>query len=113
VLDEILQVVLDPEVADEAVGLLLRGAVVIVSVAFSAVSTLLLSMLVLFFYLKDGTEMWNGVTSVVGGRAALLDRIGRRMWHAVRAFLIGTATVARKVPADAPTGFVPRGGPAT
>ena len=66
----------------------------ILSVAFSMVSTLLLSMLVLFFYLKDGTEMWRAVTSLGGARAELLDRIGRRMWYAVRAFLIGTATVA-------------------
>jgi predicted PurR-regulated permease PerM len=77
-----------------AVAWLLRGAIVMVSVAFSIVSTLLLSMLVLFFYLKDGTEMWHGVTSIAGARADMIDRIGRRMWHAVRAFLIGTATVA-------------------
>ncbi len=77
-----------------AVGLLLRGALVILSVAFSVVSTLLLSMLVLFFYLKDGTEMWQAVTSLAGERAELIDRIGRKMWQAVRAFLIGTATVA-------------------
>jgi putative heme transporter len=89
-----------PEMTDvrqgvgRAVGLLLRGALVILSVAFSAVSTLLLSMLVLFFYLKDGTQMWQAVTSLAGGRAELIDRIGRKMWHAVRAFLLGTATVA-------------------
>jgi predicted PurR-regulated permease PerM len=80
--------------AGEAIGLLMRGAFVVVSVAFSAVSTLLLSMLVLFFYLKDGNEMWQSVTSMVGGRESLIDRAGRKMWHAVRAFLIGTATVA-------------------
>jgi predicted PurR-regulated permease PerM len=78
----------------QAIGWLLRGAFVMVSVAFSIVSTLLLSMLVLFFYLKDGTEMWTAVTSLAGARAELIDRIGRKMWHAVRAFLLGTATVA-------------------
>jgi putative heme transporter len=78
----------------QAIGLLLRGALVIVSVAFSVASTLLLSMLVLFFYLKDGNEMWQAVTSLAGGRADLIDRIGRKMWHAVRSFLVGTATVA-------------------
>jgi predicted PurR-regulated permease PerM len=78
----------------QAIGLLLRGAIVILSFAFSVVSTLLLSMLVLFFYLKDGTEMWQAVASLAGERAELIDRIGRKMWHAVRAFLLGTATVA-------------------
>ena len=77
-----------------AIGWLLRGAVVIVSVAFSVVSTLLLSMLVLFFYLKDGTEMWQAVASLGGSRAGLIDRMGHKMWGAVRAFLLGTATVA-------------------
>ncbi len=75
----------------QAIGLLLRGALVILSAAFSIVSTLLLSMLVLFFYLKDGNEMWHSVTAVAGERAELIDRIGRKMWHAVRSFLIGTA----------------------
>ena len=78
----------------QTVGFLISGALVILSVAFSLVSTLLLSMLVLFFYLKDGTEMWQAVTSVAGPRAELIDRIGRKMWVAVRAFLLGTATVA-------------------
>jgi predicted PurR-regulated permease PerM len=78
----------------QTVGLLVRGALVILSFAFSLVSTLLLSMLVLFFYLKGGTGMWQPVTSVAGPRAQLIDCIGRKMWVAVRAFLIGTATVA-------------------
>jgi predicted PurR-regulated permease PerM len=76
------------------VHLLVNGALHLVSVVMSIASTLLLSLLVLFFYLKDGDKMWRAVASLGGDRAGLVDRIGRRMWSAVRSFIVGTASVA-------------------
>jgi len=77
-----------------AVHLMLNGAFHVVSIVMSIASTLLLALLVLFFYLKDGTTMWRSVASLGGHRADLVDRIGRRMWVAVHSFILGTAAVA-------------------
>ena len=74
--------------------LLLNGALSLLSVVTSIASTLLVALLVLFFYLKDGTKMWNAIASLGGTRAGLVDRIGVRMWVAVRSFMVGTACVA-------------------
>src|SRR3954451_7357955 len=76
------------------VHVLLNGGLHLVSVVMSVASTLLLSLLVLFFYLKDGDKMWHAVASLGGERAELVDRVGRRMWAAVRSFIVGTASVA-------------------
>ena len=74
--------------------LMLNGALSLLSVVTSIASTLLVSLLVLFFYLKDGDKMWRAIASLGGSRAALVDRIGLRMWIAVRSFIVGTACVA-------------------
>lgn len=74
--------------------LMLNGALSLLSVVTSIASTLLVSLLVLFFYLKDGDRMWRAIASLGGSRAPLVDRIGLRMWVAVRSFIVGTACVA-------------------
>ena len=76
------------------VHLLVNGALSLVPVVMSIASTLLLSLLVLFFYLKDGDKMWDAIASLGGERTQLVDRMGRRMWAAVRSFIVGTACVA-------------------
>ena len=64
----------------------------ILSAAFGIVSTLLLSMPSCSSS-EGRKEMWHAVTTLAG-RTDLIDRTSRKMWHAVRSFLIGTATVA-------------------
>jgi len=76
------------------VHVMVNGALSLVSAVTSIASTLLLSLLVLFFYLKDGPRMWNAVASLGGSRSDLIIRIGQRMWTAVRSFMVGTACVA-------------------
>lgn len=76
------------------VSALLNGALTVVSGVTMLVSTILLSLFVTFFYVKDGPLLWGAVIRQGGDRAANLDRIGHVMWDKLRGFVKGTAMVA-------------------
>lgn len=73
---------------------LLTGLVRIAPTVAGAVTTLLLSILVAFFFLKDGALMWRWIVSRVGEASELTDRIGQRVWTTLSGFIAGQAAIA-------------------
>jgi putative heme transporter len=89
------------QVADElreGVGtiteLLVKGVAQVLPAVASFATILLLSLLVTFFYLKDGAGMWGWVVAHAGEPSPLLDRVGRRVWVAVSRFVLGQTAIA-------------------
>jgi predicted PurR-regulated permease PerM len=88
----------DEETASRAVSdlnrHLLTGAGVLVSVVFDLLTTLLLSLFITFFLLKDGEMMWRWVVDRFGRGSVLLDTTGRRSFDALAGYVRGAAIVS-------------------
>ena len=89
------------EVADQfvigvrdLVGWLAAGAVHLLPVVASAATTVLLSLVVAFFFMKDGTLMWRWTVRVAAGSGDLVDRIGQRIWKTISGYILGQAAIA-------------------
>lgn len=74
-------------------GFAVRGVLMVVGVAVALVATTFLSLLVMFYFLKDGPVIWTWTLGHVR-RRELTDEVGRAMWERLRAFMRGTAMVA-------------------
>ena len=73
----------------------LGGLVQVVPTVAGIITTLLLSFLVAFFFLKDGAGMWRWVLARLGESAELTDRTGRRVWTALlTGFIVGQTAIA-------------------
>ena len=57
-------------------------------------ATLMLGLLVAFFYLKDGAGMWRWTVQLAAGSSELVDRIGQRIWKTVSGYILGQAAIA-------------------
>jgi predicted PurR-regulated permease PerM len=76
-------------------GLLSTGIASQAVVAVEVVAGLLLALVLVFFFLKDGERMWQAVTGRLGTRAAAhVDPAGRRAWATLSGYVRGTAVVA-------------------
>ena len=76
-------------------GLLASGVLSRAVVAVEVVAGLLLAIVLVFFFLKDGDRMWRAATSRLGERAGgHVDAAGRRAWATLGGFVRGTAVVA-------------------
>lgn len=73
---------------------LLTGAAVLLSVVVDLVTTLLLSLFITFFLLKDGGMMWRWLVDRFGRGSVLLDTTGRRSFDALAGYVRGAAIVA-------------------
>ncbi len=79
------------ENASTIAGGAVSGAVVFVELAAGSALTLVL----LFFFLKDGDRMWRWVRRLFPVEARdEVDAIGARVWHVLGGFVRGTALVA-------------------
>jgi putative heme transporter len=88
---------IDEDVSDgigQIVDLLLRGAVHVVPTVAAIVTTVLLSLLVTFFFLKDGAAMWTWIVARVDTADGLVDRIGRRVWVVLTGYILGQTAIA-------------------
>lgn len=73
-----------------AVGVLDRAVV-----AVEVVAGLLLAVVLVFFFLKDGERMWSAITRPLGPAAGPHVReAGRRAWFSLGGFVRGTAVIA-------------------
>lgn len=79
---------------EDVVELLFRGVAVIVPIAVSVVSILLLSLLVAFFFVKDSATIWRWTMEQLGETRPLAERIGRRVWQTLTGFVIGQTAIA-------------------
>lgn len=76
-------------------GLLSTGIASQAVVAVEVVAGLLLALVLVFFFLKDGEGMWQSITGRLGTRAAAhFDPAGRRAWTTLSGYVRGTAIVA-------------------
>jgi predicted PurR-regulated permease PerM len=80
--------------ASRIVQVLLGGVIGVVGLAVGLVTTLFLTLTVVFFYLKDGAMMWAWFLGHTPRERELVDRVGRAMWAKLNAFVRGTAAVA-------------------
>jgi putative heme transporter len=79
----------------ENVGSLAQGALSGASLLLSILTGLVLAVVVLFFFLKDGDEMWRWVQSLFPSRHREgVREAGERAWAALAAFLRGQTVVA-------------------
>lgn len=87
-----LQSVVDEAFAladDGGGGRLLGGALLAVEVLAAIVLTLVL----VFFLLKDGDGMWRWMSERFGGDGGDFDRAGERVWEVLGGYMRGTAVV--------------------
>jgi predicted PurR-regulated permease PerM len=75
-------------------GFAFRGVLMVVGIAVALVATTFLSLLVMFYFLKDGPSIWQWVLGHAAQRADVTDEAGRAMWDRLRDFMRGTAMVA-------------------
>jgi predicted PurR-regulated permease PerM len=73
---------------------LVSGAISLLPVIASLIATLLLSVFVAFFFLKDGPVMWRWIVSRVSGDSDVFDDIGQGVWKTVSSFMLGQTCIA-------------------
>ncbi|MCB0988430.1 MAG: AI-2E family transporter [Microthrixaceae bacterium] len=88
----------DEDVASRAAGAVgryaLTGARILISATIDLATTLLLSLFITFFLLKDGGMMWRWMVDRFGGGSTLLDTTGRRSFNALAGYVRGAALVS-------------------
>src|SRR5207237_5017856 len=73
-------------------GPVLQGALTGVSLAIEVITTTLLTVVITFFFVKDGDKISNWFVSLVAEeRADELRELGRRSWEALGGYIRGTA----------------------
>lgn len=82
------------ELVTDATSVLVRGFVHLLPAAAGVVTTVLLSFVVAFFFLKDGADMWRWIITRLGDTGDLVDRTGRRVWTAITGFIVGQTVIA-------------------
>ncbi len=76
------------------VGLLLHGAARLVPTIISLTTAIVLSLLVAFFFVKDGPSMWRWIVARFDTQEGLVDHVGRRVWPVVTGYIIGQTAIA-------------------
>ena len=76
------------------VDLLFRGALQILPTVVGLITSVVLSLLVAFFFVKDGASMWRWIVARFDTRDAIVDRVGRRVWPVLTGFIIGQTAIA-------------------
>jgi predicted PurR-regulated permease PerM len=73
---------------------LISGAISLLPVIGALIATLLLSVFVAFFFLKDGPVMWRWIVSRISGDSGVFDDIGQGVWKTVSSFMLGQTCIA-------------------
>jgi predicted PurR-regulated permease PerM len=88
---------LDEHVGDavgSVVDMLLGGIVTLIPTVAGIITTLLLSIVVAFFFVKDGSSMWRWIATRFDTADGLLDRIGQRVWITLTGYILGQTAIA-------------------
>jgi predicted PurR-regulated permease PerM len=76
-------------------GLIGQGVVSGALLVFEAIAGILLALVLLFFFLKDGSRIWNWLVGVLPSRHRDdVHEVGRRGWSTLGHYLRGVALVA-------------------
>jgi predicted PurR-regulated permease PerM len=77
------------------VGYLAQGVVHVVPAITAAAATALITLVMTFFFLRDGRNIWRwSMTQVPGANLQLLDRIAARSWRTIGGYVKGQAIIA-------------------
>jgi predicted PurR-regulated permease PerM len=82
------------EAVGTVVGTLLGGLFGLVPTVAGIITTLVLSLFVTFFFIKDGVAMWRWVVSRTGDERGLVERIGWRVWTSLTGYVLGQSAIA-------------------
>ena len=70
------------------------GVTHVLPVVASIATTIVLGLLVAFFFMKDGASMWRWTVQLTSGSGELVDRIGQRIWKTISGYILGQAAIA-------------------
>ena len=82
------------DAVDEVVNLLFHGIIQLAPTIAALITAVVLSLLVTFFFLKDGPAMWRWIVARFDTRDGVVDRVGQRVWPVVTGYMLGQATIA-------------------
>jgi predicted PurR-regulated permease PerM len=82
------------EAVTNIVDLLLHGLIRIGPTVAGIVTAVVLSLLVAFFFVKDGPSMWRWIVSRFDTREGLIDQVGRRVGPVVTGYIVGQTAIA-------------------
>ena len=86
------------QAASNAVGtivnVLFRGGVQLLPSIVGLITAVVLSLLVSFFFVKDGAPMWRWIVARFDTRDAIVDRVGRRIWPVLTGYIVGQTAIA-------------------
>jgi predicted PurR-regulated permease PerM len=86
------------QAASDAVGvtidILFHGIVQIVPTVAGVITAVVLSLLVTFFFVKDGESIWGWIVANFDTGEALVDRVGRRVWPVITGYILGQTAIA-------------------
>jgi predicted PurR-regulated permease PerM len=75
-------------------SLLVNGWISVVPYVVTLVATLILSVFVAFFFLKDGPLMWRWIVSHMTDGSEVFDSVGRGVYTTVSSFMLGQTVIA-------------------
>jgi predicted PurR-regulated permease PerM len=78
----------------EIVDLLFHGVIQLVPTIAGVITAVVLSLLVAFFFVKDGASMWRWIVSRFDTRDGIVDRVGLRVWPVVTGYILGQTAIA-------------------
>ena len=71
------------------------GAVTGALAALNVLAAILLTLVLTFFFVKDGRRLWGWIVSLFGpARRAGAEELGERVWHVLTGYVHGVALVA-------------------
>jgi putative heme transporter len=70
------------------------GVTHVLPVVAGIATTVVLGLLVAYFFLKDGASMWHWTVQLASGSGDLVDRIGQRIWTTISGYILGQAAIA-------------------
>lgn len=76
------------------VDIIFRGAIQVVPTLVSLITAVVLSLLVAFFFVKDGASMWRWIVARFDTRDAIVDGVGQRVWPVLTGYIIGQTAIA-------------------
>ena len=78
----------------EIVDLVFHGLVQVMPTIAGLIMAIVLSLLVTFFFVKDGASMWRWIVARFDTSDGIVDRVGRRVWPVITGYILGQTAIA-------------------
>ena len=76
------------------VDVVLHGVAQLLPTVAGLLAATILSLVVTFFFLKDGRAMWTWIVDRFDTADALVDHVGQRVWKVVTGYILGQTAIA-------------------